>query len=117
MVLSNSVTDSLLEEERALLHLRVHLAVDEDTGIEILLRLVAEIFVLGHDALVDVADELEFFVGGVLVAEDLVLHRRAAGADGHEALNHEKVGAARVVSGVAVMIVGWYRLTRCLLIH
>jgi hypothetical protein len=93
VVFCDSLAAKLLEVERALLEARVHLAVDEDAGVDVLLRVLAEVLVLGHDALVDLVDELEVCVAGVLVAEDLVLHGRADGAVGHKALDHEEVRA------------------------
>lgn len=64
----------LLEVERTLFEARVHLTVDEDASVDVLLCVLAEVLVLGHDALVDLVDKLEVCVARVLVAEDLVLH-------------------------------------------
>lgn len=101
MVLCDGLAAQLLEVEWALLEARVHFAVDEDAGVDVLLGVLAQVLVFGHDALVDLVDELEVFFAGVLVAEDLVLHGRADGAVGHEALDHEEVRTVVGVSCVA----------------
>jgi hypothetical protein len=75
VVRCDGVAAEALEVQRTLLEARVHLAVDEDAGVDVLLRVFAQVLVLGHDALVDLVDELEVFFARVLVAEDLVLHR------------------------------------------
>ena len=74
MVLCDGIADEFLEEERALLEFGVHLAVDEDTRVEVLLGEIAEVLVLGHDAFVDLVYQVELLRGGVLIPEDLVLH-------------------------------------------
>ena len=71
----------------------MHLAVDEHAGVEVVLCVVAEEFVLGHDALVHLVDELEVGFGGVAVAVDLITHGGGGGGVGQEALDHEEVGA------------------------
>jgi hypothetical protein len=98
VVFCNSVAAEFLEVERTLLEARVHFTVDEDAGVDVLLGVFAQILVFGHDALIDLVDEVEIGVARVLVAEDLVLHGRAYGAVGHEALDHEEVWAMRGVS-------------------
>lgn len=90
-MLLESGADVLLEEERTLLHLGVHLAVDEDTGVDVLLGVGAEVLVLRHDTLVELSDESEVFIAGVLVAEELVAHGGAGRAVGNESLDHEEV--------------------------
>lgn len=85
------LSDALLEEERTLLHLGVHLTVDEDTGVDVLLGVGAEVLVLRHDTLVELSDEVEVLVAGVLVAEELVSHDGARRAERNEALDHEEV--------------------------
>ena len=92
VVLNDDISDGLLEVKRAGLHLGVKLAVDKDAAVEVPLREHAENLVLGHDALVHVADEVEGFVCGVLVAVDFVAHHGFRGADGCEALHEEEVG-------------------------
>lgn len=74
VVLLNGFADLPLEEERSLLHGRVHLTVDEDTGAEIFLGVDAQILVLRHDALVHVIDECKVLILGILVSEDFILH-------------------------------------------
>jgi hypothetical protein len=93
VVFCDGLAAEFLEVERALLEARVHFAVDEDAGVDVLLGVLAQVLVFGHDALVDLVDELEVCVAGVLVAEDLVLHGGAHGAVGYEALDHEEVRA------------------------
>ena len=73
MLLHNLATP-LLEVQRPLLHLWMHLTVDEYSGVEVLLCEVAQEFVLFHDALVDGVDILEGFESGGRVAVDFVLH-------------------------------------------
>lgn len=85
---------SLLEIERSLFHFGVEFAVDEDARVEVLLRGFAEFFVFGHDAFVDVVDELEVGFGRVFVAEDFVAHGGGCGGVRDEALDHEEVGSS-----------------------
>ncbi|KAI6765722.1 hypothetical protein HG530_006792 [Fusarium avenaceum] len=104
VVVLELLADALLEEERTLLHLGVHLAIDEDTGVDVLLSVGAEVLILGHDALVKLGDEVEVIVARVLVAEELVAHGGAGRAVGDEALDHEEMrrdvggGIGKVVS-------------------
>ena len=98
VVLRDGIAAEFLEVQRALFEARVHLAVDEDAGVDVLLRVLTQVLVFGHDALVDLVDELEVFFARVFVAEDLVLHRGADGAVGDEALDHEEVGSVDIVS-------------------
>lgn len=93
VVLHHEIPDRLLEVQRSLFHLRVQLAVDEDAGIQILLRQVAEVLVLGHNALVDLVDFLKVFIRGLRVAVDFVLHNGSSGRERDEALHEEEVGA------------------------
>jgi hypothetical protein len=51
----------------------------------------AEVFVLGHDSLVHVADEVECLVGGILVAVDFVPHYTLGRAGRSESLHEEEV--------------------------
>lgn len=83
----------LLEEQGTLLHAGVHLAIDEDTSAEILLRSGAEFFVFGHDALVHGGDDLEVGIGGEFVAVDFVAHDGAGWTGWDEALHEEEVRA------------------------
>lgn len=91
VVLLDRLADLTLEEEGTLLHGRVHLAIDENTGTEVSLRVDAEILVLRHDALVHVVDELEVFVIGILVSEYFVLHGRGSRSNRHKTLSEEEV--------------------------
>ena len=93
MVGGDELAARVLEEERALLHAGVHLAVDEDAGGEVPLGAGAELLVLGHDAPVHGGDDLEVGVGGGLVAVDLVAHGGVGWAAGDEALYEEEVWA------------------------
>ena len=92
MVLREDFTNSLLEKQRPLLHLRVQLAIHKHTGIEVLLAVDAEVLVLGHDTLVHVADEVEVVVRGVLVAVDFVAHDALRRAGWCKPLHEEEVG-------------------------
>ena len=91
VVLGDDLAYGALEVQRTHLHLWVEEAVDEDAGVEVLLCVDAEVFVLGHDAFVHVTDEVEGFVGGILVAVDLVAHDGLRWAHGSEALHEEEV--------------------------
>lgn len=90
-VLGDDFADGALEVQWALLHVWVKETVDEDTGVEVLLRVDAQVLVLGHDTLVHVANEGKGLVGGVLVAVDFVAHDGLGWADGGEALHEEEV--------------------------
>lgn len=97
-MLHHSIPHIGLEIKGSLLEARVEFTVREDARVDVLLGEVAEVFVFGHDAFVDLGDEVELFVGGVFVAEDLVLHGGFGGGGGDEALDHEEVGAGMGVS-------------------
>ncbi len=56
------LTDELLEVERALFHLRVHLAVDKNARVEVTLCSITQSLVFRHDSLVDLVDQLEVFL-------------------------------------------------------
>lgn len=84
-------SDCALEVQGSLLHLRVEETIDKDTGVEILLRVDAQILVLGHDTLVHVADELKLLISSILVSVDFVAHHGLGGTHGSEALHEEKV--------------------------
>ena len=90
-VLSDNFADGALEMQWAHLHLRVQEAVDKHASVQVLLCVDAEVLVLGHDALVHVAYEVEVFVCGVLVAVDFVAHDGLGWARGGEALHEEEV--------------------------
>lgn len=72
----------------------VQLPVEEYAGIQILLRAVAEILVLSHNVLEEVADLGEFSVRGVIVSIHLVLHVRLGRGHWYAALNEEEVRSA-----------------------
>ena len=101
----------LLEIQRALLHVRVQLAVYKDARVEVLLRLVAEGLVLGHDALEHLGDLVEVGGGGVPVAVDFVVDVRRGGGGGDEFLEEEEV-RAREVRGWGGVRKAWRGLTR-----
>lgn len=71
---ANHITGDLLEIQWALFEAGVHLTVDEDAGVEVLLSEFAEDFVFRDDLGVEFVDELEVFLAGVFVAVDLVVH-------------------------------------------
>lgn len=91
VVLDDGVADVALEPEGALLHGGVELAVDEDAALNVSLGAEGEALVLRHDALVELVDEGELLLGGVLALVDLVAHAGGAHAGGDEALDHEEV--------------------------
>lgn len=95
VVFHDDLAHSFLEVQRTLLHLGVELAVDEDAGVEVLLAVDAEVLVLGHDSFVHVADEVEGFVAGILVAIDFVSHHGPGWADRSESLHEEEVGTEK----------------------
>lgn len=85
--------------------MRMQLAIDKHTGVDVLLRALAEHFVLGHDALVDDVQAVEFFAGGVPVLPDFVVHDGFVGAGGHELLHEHEVWAEGGLADVNVE--GW----------
>jgi hypothetical protein len=89
-VLHDNFAAALLEEEWALLHVWVQLAVDEETGIEIFLCALAEDLVLLHDACVQIRNGSECLFGGVLVTPDFVVHDGHTWCLGHEFLHHHE---------------------------
>lgn len=97
VVFRHRFADELLEVERTFLHDGVHLAVDEHARVEVSLRGVTQRLVFRHDALVDVADELEIFIRRVLVAEDLVADQSPFGSAGDETLSEEEMGSVNHV--------------------
>lgn len=90
-MLEDDLATPLLEEDGALLLVWVQLAVDEDAGLDVLLRALAKDLVLAHDALVGVADEEEVLLGGVAVAPHLVIHDAFPGRLWHKLLDEEEV--------------------------
>lgn len=70
----NSLSNTPLKKQRPLFHFGMHFTIDKNSRIEVFLREIAQVFVFGHDAFVDFADEREICRGRVFVAEDLVLH-------------------------------------------
>lgn len=62
-MLHDDLAAALLEEERTLLHVRVQLAVDEDTGVDVGLCALTQHLVLKHDTLVQVGDLAELLGG------------------------------------------------------
>lgn len=88
------LTDEFLEEKWTLLHDGMHLASDEDASVDILLSQLAESLVLGHDSLVDIVDESEVFVGGILVSEDFVAYQRVLRSTGDKSLCEKEMGSA-----------------------
>jgi len=89
--LRDGLADEFLKVQGALFHPGVHLAVDEDTPLEVLLRQRAEGFVLGHDALVHAVDEVEVLIAGFPAAVDFVADQCASGTIGDEALHEEEL--------------------------
>ena len=94
MVLSSGVSTLCVQSIsiiRTFLPSWVQLAVDEDAGVEVCLRAVAERFVFFHHAGVGVCDGAEVFFRGVLVAVDFVVDFGVGGGRGHELLDHHEV--------------------------
>lgn len=87
---------SFLEVKWTLLHLGMKLAVDEDTSVEVLLRVYTQVLVLRHDSFVHVADEIEGLVSGVLVTVDFIAHHTLRRAGRSESLHEEEVGTKEV---------------------
>lgn len=95
-VIYHGLANGLLKVQWAFLQTWVHFAIGKDAGIDVLLSGIAEVFVLGHDPLVDLIDQIELRVSGILIAEDFVSHGRRAWATWHEPLNHEEMWPASV---------------------
>lgn len=74
VVLHDNFAAALLEEEWALLHVWVKLAIDEEASVDVDLCALAENFVLLHDAGIEISNVFEIFLGGVLVLPDFVVH-------------------------------------------
>lgn len=64
----------MLEIERTLLHLGMHLSVHENTSIEVLLCIVAQPLVFGQDSFEHLINFFEILVAGILVTVNLVFH-------------------------------------------
>lgn len=75
MVVIQKFAYPMLEIERTLLHLGMHLSVDKNTGIEVLLRVVTQPLVFGQDSLEHLIDFSEIIVAGILMSVNLVFHR------------------------------------------
>ena len=97
-VFCDDLTNGLLEVERTQLHLGVEQAVDKDTGVQVLLRVDAEVLVFRHDSLVHVADKGELLIASVLVPIDFVAHDRLGGAHRRKSLHEEEVWTGRIIS-------------------
>lgn len=80
VVLGDDLACRALEEDGRLFELGVQEAIDEDAGVEILLRVVAQDLVLAHDFGVHLADQFEILPRGVSVLVDFVVHGRLVGA-------------------------------------
>lgn len=87
-VLRDNLTTGALEEQGSLLILRVQLAIDKDTPVEILLCVVAENLVFSHDTRIHVIDQSEVLFLCVLVSPDFVGHGRVVGTLRKELLDH-----------------------------
>lgn len=91
VVFNDSFAAEILEEERTLLHARVHLTIQEDAIVDVALCSSAEHLVLGHDALVHLIDCLEVFFGCILVTEDLIRHGGLVVSVRNETLDEQEV--------------------------
>ena len=91
VVLFNHLAHSALEVERAHLHLGVKQAVNENTSVDVLLGVNAEVLVLRHDSFVHVANGVEVLIVRVLVAIDFISHHRLGWADRSKPLHEEEV--------------------------
>lgn len=92
IVFCNDLAHSLLEVKWTPLHLGMKLTVDEDTSVEVLLRVYTEVLVLRHDSFVHVTDKVEGLISGVLVTVDFVAHHTFRRAGRGESLHEEEVG-------------------------
>lgn len=97
VVLGDDLARGALEEDGRLFELGVQEAVDEDAGVEVLLRVVAQDLVLAHDFGVHLADQFEVLTRGVSVLVDLVVHGRLVGAGREELLDHDEVRSVEVM--------------------
>jgi hypothetical protein len=94
-MLHDDLAATLLEEQGALLHVRVQLAIDENTSVYVLLSTFAQDFVLGHDALVDDVEAVKLLASAVAVLPDFVVHDTSVGTGRHEFLHEHEVRASR----------------------
>lgn len=69
--------------QQYLFNARVKLPVDEDTSIQVLLRAVAQVFVLLQHLFIEIVDEVELVILCIVVAIDLVLHFGLGCRDGN----------------------------------
>lgn len=74
VVFHDDLAHSTLEVKRSHFLLRVKLAVDKDTSVEVLLGVDAQVFVLRHDSFVHVADKIEVLIARILIAVDFISH-------------------------------------------
>lgn len=70
------VSDFLLEEQRALLHPWMHFTIYENTGLEILLRIIAKPLIFRQYSLEHRINPLETLVVCIFMPVDFVFHRR-----------------------------------------
>lgn len=99
----------MLKVKWSLLHLRMHLTIHKNAGVKVLLRVIAEPFILSQDPLEHRVDGLETFVGGVLVSVDFVFHGAVAGGSRNASHHVEEVGTMMLE-----VVEGWMKrgLTR-----
>lgn len=73
-MLPDDLTLLFLKGQRSLFQSWVHLTIDKDACVEIVLRQLAENLVFAHDLLVKLVDALKVLFGRFFVAEDLIVH-------------------------------------------
>jgi sulfur transfer complex TusBCD TusB component (DsrH family) len=91
----DGVAAKRLEEDGALLESGVHLAVDKNTTLNVLVGSEDKSLILRHDSLVDGIDSVVLLAGSLDVSVDLVNHLGFAGTAGGELLDEEEVRAVK----------------------
>lgn len=78
MMSSQNTSDPVLKVERSLLQLGMHLSINKNTRIEVLLSVITEPFIFCQNPLEHFIDRREPFVAGILVSVDFVFHGTVA---------------------------------------
>ena len=69
----------MLKVQWPLLQFRMHLSIDENSCIEVLLSIVAKPFIFSENSLEHLVNRLEIFVTRILVPIDLIFHGTVIG--------------------------------------
>lgn len=96
IMLRDDLSNRVLKEDGRLLVPRMHLAINKNATIEILLLIVAEHFIFSHDARVCFTDQFEVGIWRFCVSVDLVGHDGIVGASREELLNHDEMRPTHV---------------------